>query len=404
MKTLKLQNFFYLPLKNRFQFLLLFGIFVVSIIISAQAYYQGGKKFNDDGPIYTSYNNYVIFTSAPKHLSEGSNLYKSYPEEHWDLFKYSPVFALFMNGFAVLPDLPGLTLWNLLNILVIGLALHRVIKLSGWKILLFILLFIPELVATTQNSQSNALIAGLIVLAFTSLEKKNIALGSLFIVSTFFIKIFGIIALLLFLLYPQKLKAAAWTFLWIIVFTFLPLISTPFSVLMDQYNNWWELLRNDHAGSIGISVAGWLYSWFGLNQKNLVLLAGAILLLLPFLSIKAYKDHSFRMLLLASILIWIVIFNHKAESPTFIIAITGIVIWYFMKPASAFDTFLVMIALVFTSFITTDLFPPEFRLYYVKAYAIKAVPCILIWLKISYELLTFKGMNDIASKNNPASD
>lgn len=144
---------------------------------------------------------------------------------------------------------------------------------------------------------------------------------------------------------------------------------------MDQYNNWWELLRNDHAGSIGISVAGWLYSWFGLNQKNLVLLAGAILLLLlPFLSIKAYKDHSFRMLLLASILIWIVIFNHKAESPTFIIAITGIVIWYFMKPASAFDTFLVMIALVFTSFITTDLFPPEFRLHYVKAYAIKAVP------------------------------
>lgn len=137
MKTLKLQNFFNLPLKTGSSFFFFSGIFVVSIIISAQAYYQGGKKFNDDGPAYTRYNNYVIFTSASKHLSEGSNLYKSYPEEHWDLFKYSPAFALFMSGFAVFPDLPGLILWNLLNILVIGLALHRVIKLSGWKVLLF---------------------------------------------------------------------------------------------------------------------------------------------------------------------------------------------------------------------------------------------------------------------------
>ena len=385
--------------KTQYLIIFLTGIILLSVIISAQAYLQGGKTFKEDGPVYTRYNNYVIFTAAAKHLGDGSDLYKAYPAEHWDLFKYSPAFALFMSGFAALPDLAGLILWNLLNLLVLMLALRRLINLSGWEILLFILIFIPELVSTTQNSQSNALIAGLLLLSFSSLEKKNIAIGSLLIVSTIFIKIFGIVALLLFLLYPQKLKAAVWTLVWILVFTFLPLVSTPFPVLMQQYASWWELLQNDHAGSIGISVAGWLHSWFGWNLKNTVLLTGTIILLAPLLNLKAFNNPSFRKLLLSSILIWIVIFNHKAESPTFIIAITGIVLWFFMKPRTGLDTTLLFIAMIFTSLITTDLFPADFRLYYVKAYAIKAVPCILIWLKITFELLTFKN----ADSNRPIS-
>ena len=37
---------------------------------------------------------------------------------------------------------------------------------------------------------------------------------------------------------------------------------------------------------------------------------------------------------------------------------------------------------------TTDLFPRFIRAEYVKPYALKALPCTLIWLKIVWEQLT----------------
>ena len=92
-------------------------------------------------------------------------------------------------------------------------------------------------------------------------------------------------------------------------------------------------------------------------------------------------------MLLASILIWTVIFNHKAESPTFIIAICGIAIWYFSKQRNWPDTILVITAFIFTSMSVTDIFPPFVRNHYFIPFVIKVAPCIFIWIKIMYELL-----------------
>src|SRR5580658_9739822 len=45
------------------------------------------------GTHQTYYNNYVIFKYSFFHLIDGKNLYGIYPDDHWDLFKYSPTFA-----------------------------------------------------------------------------------------------------------------------------------------------------------------------------------------------------------------------------------------------------------------------------------------------------------------------
>lgn len=92
--------------------------------------------------------------------------------------------------------------------------------------------------------------------------------------------------------------------------------------------------------------------------------------------------------MLASLLIWVVIFNHKAESPTFVIAMSGVALWYYAMPRKNMDMVLAIIALVFTSLSVTDLFPPFLRESFVYPYAIKAFPCILVWLRIVHELLT----------------
>ncbi len=371
-------------------------ISIVVIIITAQSLLLNSKTFIPGEPSYTHYNNYVIFKQSFFHLIENKDLYELYPAEHFDYFKYSPTFSLFMAPLANLPDSVGLFLWNLLNVLVLYFALRQ-LPLSSNKTHLLMLGFVfIELLTSTQNSQSNALIAGLIILAFTSLERKKIVLASLFIVLTVFIKIFGLVAFALFMFYPNKLRAAVYTIGWTVLLAAFPLLVISVSQLSFLYQSWLHLLQNDHSASVGFSVAGWLYTWFHIDAKNATVLIGALVFCLPFLKWKYYNDVQFKLFFLSSILLWIVIFNHKAESATFIIAVTGIAIWFFSQKRTLLNTILFATAFIFTILSPTDLFPKSIRENFVIPYVLKAVPCILIWFKIMYNLLFFKpGSNNL---------
>ena len=87
-------------------------------------------------------------------------------------------------------------------------------------------------------------------------------------------------------------------------------------------------------------------------------------------------------------LIWVIIFNHKAESSTYIIAVTGVAIWYFAAPKATWRTALLFFVLLFTCFSTTDIFPPYVRKHFIYPYTIKAFPCILAWCAVIYDLMT----------------
>lgn len=76
---------------------------------------------------YTAYENYVIFKNSFTHFIAGLNPYANFPAEQWDLYKYSPAFALCMAPFAALPDWAGLPIWNLLNALGLLAAIWSVV-------------------------------------------------------------------------------------------------------------------------------------------------------------------------------------------------------------------------------------------------------------------------------------
>jgi hypothetical protein len=147
------------------------------------------------------------------------------------------------------------------------------------------------------------------------------------------------------------------------------------------------MLKNDHDISYGISVMAWLHTWFGIDAKDYALLAGIMLFVLPLLRYKSFVYTGFRQLFLASILIWVVIFNHKAESPAFIIAISGAAIW-FSHSNTKFNAILMAMAFLFTILSPTDIYPKFIRDQFFIPYTIKVVPCIIIWIKILFELLT----------------
>ena len=357
-------------------------IMMLAVAISLQCYFASA------GQQYTRYNNYVIFKNSFKHLLSNQNLYAAYPSEDYDLFKYSPTFAIFMGVFYYLPDGVGLLLFNLLNV---GLFLYAFLRFQfdEKKQKLILLFLLVEIAISLTSTQTNLLIAGLILLSFLCLENKKPFWAALCIVLTAYIKIFGIVAFALWFLYPNKLRFILYALFWTVVLALLPLILISRNELVQQYQNWKDLLKEDHSISYGASFIGWIHSWFKVDVSKIGTVAGAaILFCVPFIKTRLYKLYEFRLQILASILIWIVIFNHRAESPTYCIALTGVAIWYFSQQPRKAYTILLWLCLIFTSFSSTDLITPS-SVYdnIVEPYALKAVfPCI-IWLILIYDLL-----------------
>lgn len=370
----------------------LYVLFVLAA--SIQSLTSGKKTFKNDGIEYNHYNNYTIFEKSFDHLKNQQDLYILYPQEQWDLYKYTPSFSVFFGVFNMLPDWFGLNLWNLLNAMTLLLAVYYLPRLNNYQKGIILLIVLMELIGSMQNEQSNALIAGLLILSFGLLEKDKPLFATLCIVLSGFIKLFGIVGFALFLFYPKKFKSILYALLWTLILLAIPLLFVDFDQIAKLYSSYLNLLVNDHDASYGYSVMGWLHSWFSVDiNKNLTVAFGGIVFLLPLCRIKMYKEFVFRYLLLCSILIWIVIFNHKAESPTFIIAMSGIALWFVKSEKNRLNIVLIIMAFILISLSFTDIIPKYLRNEFVKPYVLKAFPCILIWLKIIYDMITLKREN-----------
>lgn len=364
---------------------------VLSVIATAQGIFAGPKVYVPGGRAYIDYNNYIIFKYSFFHLLQGKDLYQLWPEEHWDLYKYSPAFALCFGLLAKLPDGVGLLLWNLANALCLFAGIRSLPRLSDTRKSWILLFCVLEMLVSLQNGQSNGLMAGLLILAFSLAERSKYFLSTLCVVASFYIKIYGALAFILYLFYPGKLRLIGWTLFWMVLFAILPLAVVGPHQLEFLYKSWLNLLQNDRSASVGLSVMGILETWFHWNTvKNIVTVTGGVLLLLPLIHIRRYKDYSFRLLYLASVLIWLVIFNHKAESPTFIIAMSGIGIWYFSQSKDRLNQVLLILAFLLISMSISDLVPSAIRNGIVRPYGVKAVMAIVIWCKIVYEQLTLR--------------
>ena len=103
-----------------------------------------------------------------------------------------------------------------------------------------------------------------------------------------------------------------------------------------------------------------------------------------------YTNYQFKVWGVAAMLIWVVIFNHMAESPTFIIAMAGASIWFFSKSASGLDFILFILVFISVSLSPTDIIPQDIRDNYVRPYVLKAVPCILLWLRIIMDMMMLR--------------
>jgi hypothetical protein len=349
---------------------------LAAVVAAAQAFITTSS----DGA-FTSYNNFDIFTASFRHLWKGQDLYANYPEEHWDLFKYSPTFALFMAPFSLVGPGLGLVLWNMMNVVVPLSALQQLPSLSI-KSRVFLLAFVfIEMLTSLQNEQSNGLVAGCMLWAFACLEHRKWQWAGAMVALCVFTKVLGLAVLVMFIFYPGKWKATVSFAVSCLLLFLLPLPVTGWLGLLDQYTSWFHLLQNDHSLPNTYSVMSVLNRWFGLAWiASHVQLAGAFMMAAAgMLFLRFHRDVD-RYLLFSALLIWVVLFNHKAESPTFVIAAFGIGLWYVKSRRREWDTALVVFAFLFTVLSATDVFPSWLRKGFFEEYGIKAVPAFIVWL------------------------
>lgn len=368
---------------SRFRFLvnpnILFWIFIIAAVA------VGIHKY-----LIGTINNYLIFKTSFYNLIALNDLYSLYPGFHYDYYKYSPTFALLMAPISILPDYLGVIAWNLVNTLPLYFAIRK-LDIEDKKKAFVLWIILVELITSIQNSQSNGLYAALFIYTFVNLENKKIFWAALIVALAAYIKIFGVIAAILFIFYPGRFKFLLYLAFWFVVLALLPLFVVPFKHLLFLYGSWYALLTRDVINLCGLSIMGILKVWFGLNPSNtIIMLTGIVLLLLPLIKVSNYRERYFRYLFFSSLLVWVTVFNHKAESPMFVIALAGVAIWYIMQAGRPADKFLLWFVLILTSFSVTDLCPVYIRHNLIQPYLLKVVPCIVVWLVIEWRLLAWR--------------
>lgn len=355
---------------------------------------------------FCNYNNYSIFKYAFYDLINNKDIYQLHQPETWDYYKYSPTFALFFGVFAILPDWLGLFLWHLFNSMCILIPVvlfakkYSNNKNAASYILLFCLL---DTLGQNSNMQSNAMLVGLLLLAFYFIENKMNFWSLFCVVATIFVKIYGVVFLLIYLLYPRKLFNLSILLILLALFAVLPLFVVSAKQLMFLYSSWWNLLMWDQDASYGLSLLGIVHSVFGVGSeiKLPIILVGVASLVLPLFKLNMYAQFRFRALYMCLIFCFIILFNHKSESPTFIVATLGVGVWFFMlSEQTKVDIFLIALYFIFATLSPTDIFPRFIRDNFIIPYCLKALPLVLIYPKILIEILSLKPKtNSISDKN-----
>ena len=155
------------------------------------------------------------------------------------------------------------------------------------------------------------------------------------------------------------------------------------------------MLSQDHSQSLGYSLHGILQSWFGLGlSKLLVLAVGSVLFMLPVLHWRKWTDPTHRLRVLCLMFWWVLVFNHKSESPTFVIAMAGVGLWFVQAPRTRLNLGLMWFAFILTSLVTTDLCPRWVREQLINPYALKALPIVVLWSVVTWRSLRPSGITD----------
>jgi len=337
--------------------------------------------------VYQFPNDYAIFRAAFWNLIGHQNLYVLRLDQARDYFKYSPTFALLFAPFAILPFVAGLMLWNIVNAVAIWASLEALFPQDRNGVAQ-ILIALPTL-RSMQSSQSNALVTALIVFAFVCYERGWLLRGGGSAVLGAAIKIFPIAALSFALPRRDRLRAIGIAVICAVILVGLPLLVLRPTELIAQYKSW-GALEGTEATLVG-SSAMVLIRDAGLNWPAWPIQVIASALVLAALAVRRrdWEDRSVRLQFLALTLVFCVVFNHRSERESAVIAICGMVVWLLSRPPGAWR--IAVFAAVYALVVLTGADPVPAAIKSILSPELRfTIPLTIGWLVILGELVFVK--------------
>src|SRR6185312_11772573 len=177
--------------------------------------------------------------------------YAPHPDQYIDLFKYSPAFAALFAPISVLPATLGLVVWDAINTMLLALAIVRLLPdRRGDAVLALVFL---EMFGSMQHSQSNSLLAALVILAFLALERDRQVGAALALAIGTAVKIFPLAGVAMALPRPRRIRFAIVFAVVLVAVLALPLLVVSPHEVKAQYASWMSLLPRD---AVADTIAG----------------------------------------------------------------------------------------------------------------------------------------------------
>jgi hypothetical protein len=345
-----------------------------------------------------AYNNFIIFKQSFFHLKNHTNLYLEYVNEYKDHYYYSPSFPVFVIPFAFLPNLIAPFAWGFFDAGILYYAIRQLpIKAKFQNFIL--LLSANEMMNASSNLQSNGIMAATIILSFVYLLKQKESSSVLMMLIGFFIKLYSITGLAFFFFSKNKIKFILYFIVWAIVIICLPLLVTSPANLLQCYRDWFAALSlksnfditvSMHQNMVDITLQGMVKRIF--NLPNLVkwyfIIPALIVFGAQYLFYNYFKNPVYQLYILCSVLLFIIVFNTGTESPTYIIGVPAICLWYTLQEKTKWMNAIFIIAIFFSSFSYSDILTPWVRTHIMMPYALKALGCFLVWVVIAIQIFT----------------
>ena len=345
-----------------------------------------------------TFNNFLIFKQSFFHLKNNTNLYLEYVNEYKDHFYYSPSFAVLVFPFTLLPNFIAPYAWGFFDAWILYYAIKQLPIKAKYQHL--ILLFSAnEMMGASSNLQSNGIMAATLILAFVYVIQKKESASVLMMLVGFFIKLYSIAGLAFFFFTPQKRKFILYFIFWTVLILFLPLLITSPSNLLQCYKDWFAALSLKsnfdmtvpmHENMVDITLQGMVKRIF--NLPNLVkwyfILPALLVFGAQYLFYNYFSHPIYRLYILCSVLLFIIVFNTGTGSPTYIIGVPAICLWYSLQEKTKWMNLVFIVAIFFSSFSYSDLFTPWLRNHIMMPYALKAFGCFLVWVVIAVQIFT----------------
>ncbi len=332
--------------------------------------------------------NLMVFRQAARDLVTGEDLYVKHAA---DYFKYSPTFALLFVPLAALPPWLCACAWGALNFGVAWAGLYGFVDDPSKRERAVLFALFGVLLAT-DGDQSNLLVLGLCLLAVRALSRGRGNTFAVLLALGAAIKVFPLLCALAIVLYPRKVANAVRLLVAGGVLVALPMLVTSSRLLVRDYASWRALLAWDH-DNVGWSVMSMLQKGAGLSASNTALQAVCLCALaIPLLLAVRYgADTAFKRTFIASVLVFSVLWNHRAEYATYVIFAGAVSAWWSVAKVSVARTTLVVLAFVCVGPFFTRADPSVTGLFSILGahrlfHPLRVLPPLLCWLWMQRDL------------------